>query len=360
MARREIKAMLKNGISPKPLPRIQTVLWTEADTFEFLGLLRAIAPLLASLAVLTLPLAFLLAPFPDFDTSPRYHSRPFCAGEPLKDLAGDYDDGRGRGVGLLSILSDGRYSFVSSGCTGIHHRESEYAQKRHGRMVLTPVKLPLFQRLSFRSIFNAPFSAPSSGRHIDRDFLPVGWGASWYLVPADGLREFCDWIIAGWLPGPRGHGSILRSAKARGTEQFHGLPDLPEEWLEYLRDKVVFGRVLEVEDDSVPIGLGSTDGVRIGSFLVLEGVGMLMAGELEVVDVRARTCTALERLPGASDQPIEIGQEVIYERDHGQALRGLDWPSDEPPVDRKPDQDNHEAREGFDRGLLEHAAGKEQ
>src|SRR5262249_31797203 len=40
-------------------------------------------------------------------------------------VAGEYYQGDGLGINLsLSILTDGRYSLISSGCTGVHHRES--------------------------------------------------------------------------------------------------------------------------------------------------------------------------------------------------------------------------------------------
>ena len=66
------------------------------------------------------------------------HATP-GAGTNLPGVDGEYFMGDGLGRNLrLSILPDGRYSFVSSGCTGVHFREFGNVRQTEGRYVLSP------------------------------------------------------------------------------------------------------------------------------------------------------------------------------------------------------------------------------
>src|SRR4051812_19230712 len=70
-------------------------------------------------------LASLLMPATDFDLTHRYPPMDAHAEPNLVQIAGEYHRGARLGLHLsLFILADGRYSFIWSGCTGVHHRES--------------------------------------------------------------------------------------------------------------------------------------------------------------------------------------------------------------------------------------------
>src|SRR4051794_28896914 len=84
-------------------------------------------------------LAALMMPTPDFDLTHRYPPATSNAVTNLAGVDGEYYMGNGRGMNLrLSILPDGRYSFVWWGCTGVHHRESGFVRQTEGRYVLSP------------------------------------------------------------------------------------------------------------------------------------------------------------------------------------------------------------------------------
>ena len=163
----------------------------------------------------------LLMPAGDRDLKHRYpppasRSIPGPAG-----FAGNYQQGDGRGTNLrLSILPDGRYSFVSSGCTGVGHRESGFVRAVNGQYALSP---------------SEPSKPP-----IKRTFVLVGWGQRHYLIPPVELQELCDAIIEGKEPRDDEHGRFYIRLPIAPAE---GLPDSPHEWANALREELVLGRV---------------------------------------------------------------------------------------------------------------------
>jgi hypothetical protein len=120
-------------------------------------------------------------------------TRPIDAGSPLAvtrpvrsgyeatnvvGLAGEYY--RCDGIGFryrLSILPDGRYSLIDSGCTGVHRRESGYVFAINGEYVLS----------------SSALSEPS----ITRKFVLIRWGQRHYLIPPDEMQHLRDAIIEG-------------------------------------------------------------------------------------------------------------------------------------------------------------------
>ena len=160
-------------------------------------------------------LAGLMMPAGDFDMEHRYpppasRHRPGLAG-----VAGEYYLGDGLGTSLsLSILPDGRYSFVSSGCTGVHHRESGLCSRE--------AKADTCSRL--------PSPAQSS---IKRDFILIGWGQRHYLIPPDEMQELRDAIIEGREPRADMHGRFFVRLPIASAD---GLPDSPPAWANALRE----------------------------------------------------------------------------------------------------------------------------
>src|SRR5262245_35333029 len=83
-------------------------------------------------------LAGLMRPAGDFDLRHRYPSFAPVPAVGLAGVAGEYYLGDGLGMNLrLSILPDGRYSLISSGCTGVGHRESGHVRVTDGRYILS-------------------------------------------------------------------------------------------------------------------------------------------------------------------------------------------------------------------------------
>jgi hypothetical protein len=138
--------------------------------------LLAILSIIGLLVGLSMPA--LLLPVGDFDLKHRYPPPASRHAPGPTGIAGEYYLGDGLGTNLrLSILPDGRYSFVSSGCTGVHHRESGFVQETRGQYVLAP--------------------SETSEPLIKRNFMLIGWGQRRYLIPPDEMQELRDAIIEG-------------------------------------------------------------------------------------------------------------------------------------------------------------------
>src|SRR3954469_12832213 len=83
--------------------------------------------------------AGLLIPTGDHDFTHHYPPAPSGQRTERVDVAGEYYLGDGLGTNLrLSILPDGRYSLISSGCTGVFQRESGHVREVDDRYMLSP------------------------------------------------------------------------------------------------------------------------------------------------------------------------------------------------------------------------------
>jgi hypothetical protein len=130
---------------------------------SWLGLLRIVSIVgvvtIVGVATIVGVLAGLLLPAwkraGQFDLEHRYPALASRRIPRLTGIAGEYYLGDGLGMNLrLSILTDGRYSLVESGCTGLHHRESGFVQETRGHFVLS--------------------SSGSSRPSIKREFVLIG------------------------------------------------------------------------------------------------------------------------------------------------------------------------------------------
>jgi len=241
-------------------------------------------------------LAGLVLPCGDQDTTHRYPEPVPNAGNGFAAVAGEYDQGASRGrYWRLSLLSDGRYSFVWSGCTGVHHRESGSVNRVEGHLVLWPIE-PIEPRMK-------------------RVLLPVKWGRRSYLIPADRLREFCDAIIGGDEPrnSPAGQFYLI------GFDQrVDGIPELPERWANHLKDNLVIGTIVGVrEGGRARLDVGSSEGLRVGSMLTVRGGNRFGSRKLRAISVREGSCEVKEAAPGDFKEPIEVGWEVVAAREAG-------------------------------------------
>jgi prepilin-type N-terminal cleavage/methylation domain-containing protein len=236
----------------------------------------------------------LLLPTGDRDSTHRYLSPDPNSGAGYIEIAGEYYQGWGRGTNRrLSILPDGRYSFVSSGCTRVHDRESGRVNRINGHMVLSPVE--------------------SVGRKMDRVFLPLKWGSRWYLIPPEKLRDFCDAIIRGDEPRDEMAGRFY----CLGLDtQVSGKPDLPEPWATYLKKHLVIGTIVEVmKGYRAKIDLGTAQGIRVGTTVAVQGRESRWRRELKVLSVNETACEVEEVDPDESGPRLTVGRNVVTARE---------------------------------------------
>jgi hypothetical protein len=250
-------------------------------------------------------LAALMLPSHDYDHAHRYPSATSGSGTNLADVDGEYFMGDGLGMNLrLSILPDGRYSFVSSGCTGVHHRECGHVRQTEGRYVLSP-------------------SEPSEPV-VERTLVLVRRDRRCYLIPPGKMQEFRDAITEGREPRDEVRGSFY---VRRPVEPADGLPDTPVGWANDPRE-ILAGRVLEVSAvglakvGRVRVDLGVEQGILPGEILTVQRRGNPVERRFIVVSVENGSCVADECYPGMSDHPLELGQAVVTARVRGGKGRG--------------------------------------
>jgi hypothetical protein len=183
------------------------------------------------------------------------------------EWAGEYYAGDGLGVNTSVVIAPkSGYVFEWHGCLGLYDRN-------YGAVVWTNGRIRLSftfenQRKAFQGI------AP--------ELIPVSWGSRRYLIPADDLVGFCNNVNEGREPRNGSHGLYLLR---RGDEnkRVTGLPQVPEEYRQYLLAKPIEGTIIAVgpyttrpsvvdwkfKDTPVTIDAGRKRGLRVGMELVV-------------------------------------------------------------------------------------------
>lgn len=248
---------------------------------------------IAVIALIVGMLVGLVLPSGDYDYAHRFPSPGPNPGNGFAAVAGEYRQRAREGQSwVLSILPDGRYSFRWSGCCGVYYRESGSAKRVSGYLVLWPVK-PIEPRM-------------------ERVFLPLKWGRRSYLIPPENLQEFCDAIIRGDEPRNENAGHFYLLGL---DDRVAGIPELPERWASYLRSNLLIGTIVEVvEGGRAKVDVGSADGIRVGSILVVQGRDLL-SRQLRAVSVNEGSCEVEEVYPGAAEKPVEPGWKVVTARE---------------------------------------------
>ena len=241
-------------------------------------------------------LAALLYPTGDNDLSHRYSVLPSNAGVGFASLAGEYRLGvyRGGRGWCLSILADGRYSLMWSCCVGVGYRESGSVKRVGEYFVLSA-------------------SETTEDRHFARVFQPVNWDCRTYLIPAQQFPELIEAIVTGDEPRIGPGKFYVKNLDQPVT----GVPELPPEWAERLRDRVVIGTVVKMLDGGrARIDRGSADGIVPGTKLTIQRRERYHDNrKLTILAVEPRSCTVQHFCHNEFDVPLELGCKVLAERD---------------------------------------------
>ncbi len=241
-------------------------------------------------------LAALLYPTGDDDPSHRYAAPAPNAGAGFAALAGEYCLGvyRGGRGWCLSILPDGRYSLMWSCCVGVGYRESGSVKRVGEFVVLSAAEMTDEWRMA-------------------RVFRPVDWDCRTYLIPAEKFPELIEAIVN--ADEPRiGPGKFY----VKNLDQpVTGIPELPQEWAECVRKRLVIGTVVEMlAGGRARIDRGSADGIVLGSELTVQRCDRYSSNrKLKVVGVDERSCTVQHFYHKAFQVPLEVGWKVVAERD---------------------------------------------
>lgn len=270
--------------------------WDELDAVPAKAPRRRWKPSLVEVLVIAATLGVLVGlamPSGYGDRTHRFPKAGASVGSGLAAVAGEYHQGARLGrYWDLSLLADGRYSFIWSSCTGVVERESGWVRRVGEHVVLSPVE--------------------AIEPKMERVFLAVPWGRRTYLVPPERMEEFCDAIISCDEPRREHAGDFY----LRGVDQrVNGLPELPEAWANYLGEKVVVGQVVEVaEGGRARVDVGSAEGVKVGSFLTVQGYAR-WGRVLKAAAVDEDSCEVEEENPGWFGQALEPGWGVVMARE---------------------------------------------
>lgn len=158
----------------------------------------------------------------------------------LKDhpWAGSYSMGGGLGAyWRLVVAPDAGFSFICHSCDLYLGDGLALSGLNYGDVTWKDGRLKLSLALA-----NPP---DDIGSPCPTEFLPIPWEKRLYLVPADGIVDFCNGVNSGMFQ------FLLRNDYKTKPET--GTPEVPEEYKRYLLEKPVEGKIITA---------GKTDAVR--------------------------------------------------------------------------------------------------
>lgn len=215
--------------------------------------------------------------------------------------AGDYFYGDGLGVNVhLMLAPESGFVFTWTGCMGVY-------DLNYGEVEWTGESVKL--------IFRQPNSRKGF-QGIAQELIPVRWGGLHYLIPADGMIEFCNAINAGVEPPMKtttksGESFFFPGSRflmRRGDEKrsIEGQPNIPVRFSDYLLKHpikavitVVGATRVEKEIDAqatnrytnITLNRGRAEGVRPGmEFYVYSSE---VRDSAKVVDVQEHSSEAV-------------------------------------------------------------------
>jgi hypothetical protein len=245
-------------------------------------------------------LVALLLPAGDWDRNHRFPTPRAGSRSHVSRCAAEYYQGDGRGRRWnLALRADGVYSFIASGCTGVHERESGYISEVEGLLTLSP--------------------AEPTAKKRTRVFQLVRWGPRVYLIGPEEMETFCQAIAAGEEPRKEVQGAFYLGWDLNlsgDLPRVDGLPELHARWASYLRDRVHIGTIVEVKGDHhLRIDLGAVEGIHVDDLLGVQGCGTrFMPLKLQVNSVDKNSCVTKEIYPGIAGDVLQPGWKVVAAR----------------------------------------------
>ena len=188
-------------------------------------------------------------------------------GLPNHPWAGTYYFGDGLGENVILVLAPGAgFFYQRRGCLGLY-------DWNYGTLAVTNGTI----RLSFTYR-----NERGALEGLAPELTPVQWGARHYLIPSDGIREFCNHVNQGWEPRGDMHGlDLLRVGDEK--RPVSGVPTVPEEYRVYLLSAPVAAEITRVDRvdtqrnadntqsrvTTVTLNAGRDKGLRVGIELVV-------------------------------------------------------------------------------------------
>ena len=150
------------------------------------------------------------------------------------DWAGAYF--LGDGLSNISFLAapESGYVFINSADIGLRAEFYGAVSESNGRINLSVKDRKYFE------------NSMKMYQGVSEELIPVTWGLRRYLIPADKIIDFCNAVNEGDEPRTSVFGNFLLR---RGDEklQVRGLPDIPEEFRNYLQEKPVNAEIIAVK-----------------------------------------------------------------------------------------------------------------
>jgi hypothetical protein len=197
-------------------------------------------------------------------------------GASTSDIAATYYQGDGTGVNWsLELRQDGTFAFSWEGCLGNYDR-----QAGRWKLVGEMMELEVLER-----------KPDPPGKSLPTSFRPVRWGRRIYLVPADELREFCNFVNDGTEPRAEAQGLVFLRENDWNVA-VAGKPDVPEATQSQLLASPVRGRIVRrLTTTSAVVNRGARHGLRPGMLLYFQGLDFLPYRVVATSDASCRVET---------------------------------------------------------------------
>lgn len=222
--------------------------------------------------------------------------------------AGIYYLGDGLGVNIsLSIAPKTGYLFEWRGCLALYDRNYGNVTEKDDRV-----------RIDFTLNNNSKDS-----KTLPSEFFIVNWGPRHYLIPADEMIDFCNFVNNGMEPRSDIHGMFLLR---KGDEKLSvtGLPTLPKEYRDYLLTAPVEADIIEVNDTKsdfdaddfgskdtvVTLNKGTNDKLRVGMELRVIKPEDLFSTSVKITEVAADHSKALLTQYDKDSESPQIGWKL--------------------------------------------------
>jgi hypothetical protein len=186
------------------------------------------------------------------------------------EWAGEYYYGDGLGVNVnLTLAPELGYVFTWHGCLGLYDLNYGAVRFENGKVKL------VFKYHNHRGGFHG----------IAPEFYPVRWGDRHYLIPSDGVVEFCNAVNSGLEPCAV---FCARFLLLRGDQdkRVEGEPTIPVQFRRYVLSTPITAKIISLERSYIERDRGLPDNFRISQVTLDSGTaeGVLPGMELHSYD----------------------------------------------------------------------------